>query len=115
MSFLKKFVCTGKHLFPVVLKEGVPKDDELEALGRDISDKWTNVGRRLNIEEAKLQAITKDFDSVHERGFQMLKHWKQKQGSGANYKSLSDALKHKLVERKDLAENYGFKRQYSRI
>lgn len=93
----------------------MPKDDELEGLSMDIGDKWMNLGRRLNIEEAKLQAIAKDFDSVHERGFQMLKHWKQKQGSGANYKSLSDALKHKLMERKDLAEKYCFKRQYSKV
>jgi len=94
-----------------VLKEGVVKDELLEALAKDISDKWTNLGRRLNIEESKLQAISKDFDSVHERAFQMLKHWKQKQGSGASYKSLSTALKHHLIERKDLAEKYCFKRQ----
>lgn len=93
----------------------MPKDDELEGLSMDISDKWINLGRRLNIEETKLQAITKDVDSLNERGFQMLKHWKQKQGSGANYKSLADALKHKLMERKDLAEKYCFKRQYSKV
>ena len=98
-----------------MLKAGVPKDDELEALGMEIGDKWVNLGRRLNIEEPKLQAIGKDFDSLHERGFQMLKHWKQKQGSGASYKSLADALKHKLVGRKDLAEKFCFKRLYSRI
>ena len=92
----------------------MPKDEELEELAMRISDKWTNLGRRLNIKEPKLQAIAKDFDSLNERGFQMLKHWKQKQGSRANYKSLCDALKHKLVERKDLAEKYCFKRQYSR-
>ena len=89
----------------------MPKDAELEGLGVSIGDKWTNLGRRLNIEEPKLQAIGKDFDSLHERGFQMLKHWKQKKGSGANYKSLSDALRHNLVERKDLAEKYCFKQQ----
>ena len=93
----------------------MPKGEELEGLGMSISDKWTNLGRRLNIEEPKLRAISKDFDSVHERGFQMLKHWKQKEGSGANYKSLADALKHSLVARKDLAEKYCFKRRYSRI
>ena len=97
-----------------MLKEGVPKDEKLEELGSHIGDKWTNLGRRLNVEETKLQAIGKDFDSLHERGFQMLKHWKQKQGSGANYKSLSTALKHKLVARKDLAEKFCFKRRYSR-
>jgi len=94
-----------------VPKEGVTKDELLEALANDISDKWTKLGRRLYIEESKLQAISKDFDSVHERAFQMLKHWKQKQGSGASYKSLSTALKHHLIERKDLAEKYCFKRQ----
>jgi len=92
-----------------VLKASVPRDEVLEGLGQSIGDKWMNLGRRLNINESKLEGIAKDFEPLHERGFQMLKHWKQKQGSGANYKSLSDALKHNLVERKDLAEKYCFK------
>ena len=91
----------------------MPKEEELEALGMSIGDKWTILGRRLNIEEAKLQAIGKDFDSLHEKAFQMLKHWREKEGSRADYKSLSKALKHKLMQRKDLAERYCFKRQYS--
>ena len=93
----------------------MPKDGELEGLGQEISDKWTNLGRRLKIEDAKLNAIDEGFHSQNERGFQMLKHWKQKQGSGANYKSLSVALKHKLVQRRDLAEKYCFKRQYPKV
>lgn len=101
------------NFFSVVLKEGVPKDEELEGLGRDISDQWLTLGRRLKVEESKLQAIDKDFDSLQERGFQMLKHWRQKEGSGATYKALSVALKNKLLQRKDLAEKYCWKRQYS--
>ena len=33
----------------------------------------------------------------------MLKHWKQGKGSSATYRTLCDALKHALVQRKDLA------------
>ena len=34
----------------------------------------------------------------------MLMHWKQKNGSKATYQILKAALQHKLVQRKDLAE-----------
>jgi len=36
----------------------------------------------------------------------MLKHWKQEKGSGATYQALCDALKHRLVQRQDLAEQF---------
>jgi len=36
----------------------------------------------------------------------MLKHWKQEKGSAATYQALRDALKHKLVHRQDLAEQF---------
>jgi len=36
----------------------------------------------------------------------MLKHWKQGKGCSATYKTLCDALKHKLVQRQDLAERF---------
>jgi len=36
----------------------------------------------------------------------MLKHWKQKEGYVATYKTLCDALKHKLVQRQDLADRF---------
>lgn len=45
------------NFFSVVLKDGVPKDEELEGLGKDIGGRWMTLGRRLNVEEPKLQAI----------------------------------------------------------
>jgi len=36
----------------------------------------------------------------------MLKYWKQKKGCAATYQALCDALKHKLVQRQDLAEMF---------
>ena len=36
----------------------------------------------------------------------MLKHWKQDKGSAATYEALCGALKHRLVKRQDLAEQF---------
>jgi len=36
----------------------------------------------------------------------MLKHWRQKTGSAATYQALCDGLKHRLVQRQDLAEKF---------
>lgn len=105
-SFLLYLLLVVTIFFSAVLKKGVPQDEELERLGRDIADQWPFLGRLLNVERPKIRGIDKDFDSLHEKGFQMLIHWKQKNGSDASYKVLSDALKDDILDRKDLAETY---------
>lgn len=107
-----KIICLYlQSLFSVVLKEGVPKEEGLEGLGMSIGDEWTQLGRRLKIEELIFQVLCRNFDSHQERVCRMLIHWKRQQGSAATYKSLSHALKHKLVKRNDLAEKYCYKQQ----
>ena len=111
MSFLNCNLFVLANSFSVLLKEGAPKNEELERLATSIDDKWIQLGRRLKLEEPFLQALCKNFDLHHERVFRILLYWKEQRGSAATYKSLSDALKHKLVKRKDLAEKYCFKQQ----
>ena len=36
----------------------------------------------------------------------MLKHWRQDKGSAATYEALCGALKHRFVQRQDLAEQF---------
>ena len=79
-------------------------NDELEELGDEIGEKWIKLGRRLDVKEPKLEEIHRSHDLLSEKGFHMLLHWKQEQGSAATYQALCDALKHKLVQRQDLAE-----------
>ncbi|KAL9973742.1 hypothetical protein ACROYT_G020236 [Oculina patagonica] len=88
------------------LKQGTPTDDELEELGEKIEGNWKKLGRRLHINNPKLQEIHEDHEQLSERGYHMLKHWKQQKGSAATYQVLRDALQHKLVQRQDLAEQF---------
>ena len=46
-------------VFIFVVKQGVPSDEDLERLSQKL-DKWKTVGRRLEIEEAKLTAFDND-------------------------------------------------------
>jgi len=88
------------------VKHGTPTDDELERLGDEIEGKWKKLGRRLHVRNPKLQNIDQAHGDLSEKGYYMLIHWKEKSGSAATYKVLSDALKHELVQRQDLAEKY---------
>ena len=46
-------------------------------------------------------------DQLSEKVYHMLKHWKQGKGSSeATYTALCDALRHELVQRQDLAEQF---------
>ena len=86
------------------MKQGIPTDDELEELGGKIAENWKKLGRRLGIDDQKLQEICQAHDQLSERGYHMLKHWKQVKASAATYQALCDALQHKHVSRQDLAE-----------
>ncbi|KAL9973774.1 hypothetical protein ACROYT_G020274 [Oculina patagonica] len=88
------------------VKQGVPMDEELEELGQKIAGDWERLGRRLHIDDAKLQEIQQAHDQLSEKGYHMLRHWKQDKGSAATYQALRDALQHKLVQRQDLAEQF---------
>jgi len=75
-------------------------------LGGKIAEKWKKLGRRLGIIDAKLQEINRAHDQLSEKGYHMLKHWKQEKGSFATYEVLCDALEHELVQHRDLAEQF---------
>jgi len=93
-------------LFLFVVKHGTPTLDELEELGVEIVEKWIKLGRRLDVSDAELQEIKQGHDQLSEKGYYMLKHWRQKKGSAATYQALCDGLKHRLVQRQDLAEKF---------
>ena len=71
-----------------------------------ITGDWKKLGRRLDIKDETLQEIHQADDELSEKGYYMLKQWKQKQGSGATYQALCDESQHKLVLRQDLAEQF---------
>lgn len=88
------------------LKEGLPSKDELEEIAHKIGETWIKLGRRLEVEDAILEDIEQRYKGLDERAYHTLKHWKQEKGSKATYQILNDALQHKVVQRKDLAEQY---------
>ena len=75
-------------------------------MGVTIAEDWRKLGRRLKVSDPTIDKINEAHDQLPEKGYQMLKHWKQKRGSAATYKSLCDALQDELVQRQDLAEMF---------
>ena len=78
----------------------------MEELGDEIAKEWIKLGRRLEVSDSTIEEINKAHDQLSEKGYHMLKHWKQRKGSAATYQALCEALQHKLVRRKDLAEKF---------
>ena len=74
-------------------------------MGRDIGNKWRILGEFLGVEE-ELESIDERYKSLCDKGFYMLKHWTQKNGSSATYRVLSVALEDELLARKNLSQNY---------
>ena len=64
------------------------------------------LAHRLDIRESKITSIDKAHDDLSEKAYQMLLHWKQKEGSEATYQVLFKALDNNKVDRKDLAQKY---------
>lgn len=86
------------------VKQGTPSNEELEMLSVDIAQGWKALGRRLEIDDARLTGFHKENEEYSEKPYKMLLYWKNKKGREATYKILYDALCHELVNRKDLAE-----------
>ena len=75
-------------------------------MGDEIAKDWIKLGRRLAVSDQNIEEIKKAQDQLSEKGYHMLKHWKQEKGSAATYQALGEALQHTLVQRKDLAEKF---------
>ena len=75
-------------------------------MGLDIAGKWTSLGRRLGVSDAELERIDLGYNLMPEKGYQMLKCWKETKGSAATYQALCAGLRDRLVKRQDLAEKY---------
>ena len=86
-----------------LVKQGVPTDKDLEWLSRKIKN-WEVLGRRLEIEDATLSGFDDDYRKKREKIYNMLLHWKERDGSAATFTILHDALCHPFVNRTDLAE-----------
>lgn len=88
------------------VKAGIPSDDELERLSTQLGDKWRKLGRRFSFNDAELSAFCTGNDEKPEEARRMLVSWKQTNGSEATYQVLYDALTHKLMSCKCLAEEF---------
>ena len=99
-------------LFSGSVKPGTPDDDELEYLADDVTVHWEQLGRRLKVKQARLDAFKKQYEDFSEKAYIMLSHWKERNGSAATYQVLHDALCDSLVNRRDLAEKYCYDGRY---
>ena len=89
----------------MVVKKGNPKSDELEQLANDIDPSdWKKVAKQLKIPDPKITAIHKQYEEFYEKIRQMLRKWKQANGSAATWKKLNQALID--ADLKDLAEKH---------
>lgn len=93
-------------IFVFSVKDGSPVDPELHLLAQKLALDWKRVGRRLKLDEAKIMKFDEDNKELDEKAYQMLLHWKHTDGLTATYQVLNDALCHKLVNRRDLAEEF---------
>lgn len=93
------------------VKQGTPSYDELEHLASKLGGVWKRLGRRLGIEEPKLDEVCKLNEELSEKGYKMLRHWKEVNGSEATYQILAQALQHDLVNLRILAEKFCYGQQ----
>ena len=99
--------CLLKHSnrLNLSVKKGTPSDEDLEELSQQIGKSWKPLGRRLQFTEAEITTFHKENpDECSEKAYQMLLRWKSRDGKDATYQVLYDALDHKLVKEKRLAE-----------
>ena len=87
-------------------KEGQPSDDELEELSGLLGLSWETLARRLGFHKGEIDRFDEDNEKLPKKAYYMLIRWEKKGGVAATYSVLYDALCHRFVQRKDLAERF---------
>ena len=99
------YLSLGLFLGVQRIKEGEVNDYDLEELSMKIVE-WKTLARRLQFLAVDIGGFDMDNESLSEKVYMMLNAWKQREGSGATYPVLYDALCHPLVNRQDLAKAF---------
>lgn len=90
------------------MKEDILSNDDHQMLSKCIAGDWMKLGRKLDIDQPKLDDIKQLYPHLDEKAFRMLEHWREKNGSAATYLVLSAALCDKYVGHLDLAQKICF-------
>lgn len=83
-------------------------DVDRETLAKELLSHWQALGRRLKIIESVLKGFQRnglEYPEYSDKALAMLMKWQEREGRAATYRVLYDALCHKNVQRRDLAEN----------
>lgn len=100
----KQCICNELYIF--LVKVGTPTYDELGRLAYDIGFKWKRLGRVLGFLKPVLDEVDTQQEPLMEKGYRMLRQWKERLGAAASYKVLNGALRHESVQGQDLAETF---------
>ena len=87
------------------IKEGTPTEDNLHRLAIDVVKFWKNLGRELQIREARLDEIDIDYQGqgVVEKAFQMLLSWREKCYPSNTFRCIYDVLSNQQLNCRELA------------
>ena len=75
-------------------------------LSRKLADDWRRLASRLGFEWKEVTAFHLQNEKLADKANQMLMEWKIRKQSAATFQALYDALCHKLVACKALAEEF---------
>ena len=90
-------------------------DYDLEGLSLQLGSPWKSLALGLEFSRPEIDEFDHSYKELAEKSFCMLLKWKAKNGSGATYKVLYEALCRKYVDRKDLAAQFCIKPPVSHL
>lgn len=82
-----------------------PSSYELEMLSRKIGNNWVPLAFRLRFDQGAVDGFDSNNSRLADKARDMLFKWKQRDGSGATYRVLREALSHELVGCRELAQD----------
>lgn len=75
-------------------------------MSAQVGDSWEKLARRLRFNKAEIIGFHQENEEYAKKALSMLQGWKEKTRSEATYSFLYEALVHKFVARKDLANEF---------
>ena len=82
-------------------------EEDINELAHCLGEEWIDLGRQLKVGESVLINLQRNdhlYPDFSEKAGKILRKWESREGDSATYQVLYDALCHKHVARKDLAQ-----------
>ena len=85
---------------------GRVNNTDLPSIANEVKGKRQRLGRALGLNDNDVEQLVKENQNISEQSYQILRKWREANGSKATYEALAQALHDRTVDMKIVVTNF---------